>query len=223
MIKELAGLVMILVISCSPALAKKGKWKVLFDGKSADAWRGFRQDTFPDRVWKVEDGTLRTIVGGGSHDVITREKYGDFELELEWKIAPGGNSGIIYLVSEDFDQTWKTGPEMQVLDDDKHRDGKDPKTSAGSLYALIAPVNKVLKPVGGWNKVRIIVHKGQVEHWLNDRKVIEYDLGSAQLKELIANTKFKDFPRFGQNREGFVALQYHGDEVWYRKIRIRSL
>jgi len=223
MIKRLAGLVFILAIVCSPALAKKGKWKILFDGKSTNAWRGFKQDSFPEKVWKVEDGTLRTIVGGESRDIITREKYGDFELKLEWKISPGGNSGIIYLVSEDFDQTYQTGPEMQVLDDAKHRDGKDPKTSAGALYALIAPVNKVLKPVGGWNRVRITVHNGHVEHWLNGKKVLEYELGSEQLKPLIAASKFKEFPRFAQNREGHIALQYHGDEVWYRKIKIRSL
>jgi len=138
-------------------------------------------------------------------------------------VAPGGNSGIIYLVSEDEDQTWKTGPEMQVLDDAKHPDGKDPKTSAGALYALIAPINKVLEPVGRWNRVRLIVHNGHVEHWLNGRKVLDYELGGDQLKHLIAKTKFKDFPRFAQNREGFVALQHHGQEAWYRKIRIRSL
>ncbi len=230
MIKKVAGLVLMLAISCCPALAKKGKWKVLFDGKSTDAWRGFRQDSFPNKTdsfpnktWKVEGETLRTIVGGESLDIITREKYRDFELKLEWKIAPGGNSGIIYLVSEDFDQTWKTGPEMQVLDDAKHHDGKDPKTSAGALYGLIAPVNKVLEPVGRWNRVRLIVHNGHVEHRLNGKEVLDYDLGSDQLKHLISTSKFKDFPRFGQNREGYVALQHHGDEVWYRKIRIRSL
>ena len=130
MIKKLAGLVLILAIGCCPAMAKKGKWKVLFNGKSTDAWRGFKQDSFPDKVWKVEGGTIRTIVGGESHDIITKEKYGDFELKLEWKIAPGGNSGIIYLVSEDYDQTYQTGPEMQVLDDAKHNDGKNPKTSS---------------------------------------------------------------------------------------------
>ncbi|HXM35489.1 MAG TPA: DUF1080 domain-containing protein, partial [Pyrinomonadaceae bacterium] len=194
MIKKLAWLVLILAIGCSPALAKKGKWKVLFDGKSTDAWRGFRQDSFPGKVWKIEGGTLRTIVGGEARDLITREKFRDFELELEWKISAGGNSGVIYLVSEDFDQTYQTGPEMQVLDDAKHRDGKDPKTSAGALYALIAPVNKVLRPVGQWNKVRLIVHNGHVEHRLNGKKLLDYDLGSDQLKSLIAKSKFKDFP-----------------------------
>lgn len=223
MIKRLAGLVLMLAIGCCPAMGRKGKWKVLFNGRSTDAWRGFKQDSFPDKVWKVEGGTIKTVVGGESHDIITRKKYRNFALKLEWKIAPGGNSGIIYLVSEDFDQTWKTGPEMQVLDDAKHSDGKDPKTSAGALYALIAPVNKVLKPVGRWNRVRLIVNNGHVEHWLNGRKVLDYQLLSGRLQHLIAGTKFKDFPRFGQNRKGYVALQYHGDEVWYRKIRIRSL
>jgi hypothetical protein len=138
-------------------------------------------------------------------------------------VAPGGNSGIIYLVSEDFDQTWNTGLEMQVLDDARHPDGKDPKTSAGSLYGLIAPVNKALAPAGRWNRVRLILHNGHVEHWLNGKKVLNYELGSDQLKHLIAESKFIDFPRFAQNREGFIALQHHGEEAWYRKIRIRSL
>ena len=223
MIGGLAGLMLIMVISCCPAMAKKGKWRKLFDGKSTDAWRGFRQDSFPDKAWKVEGGAFRSVVGGETRDLITREKYRDFELELEWKVAPGGNSGIIYLISEDFDETWNTGPEMQVLDDAKHPDGKDSKTSAGALYGLIAPVKKVLHQAGRWNKVRLIVHNGHVEHWLNGRKVVDYELGSDQLKHLIAQTKFKEFPRFAQNREGFVALQHHGEEVWYRKIRIRSL
>jgi hypothetical protein len=223
MIIRVAAVAMLLVITSSPALAKKGKWKVLFDGTSTAAWRGYQQETFPDKVWKIENGTLRTIVGGESRDIITREKFGDFALELEWKISAGGNSGIIYLVSEDFDSTYKTGPEMQVLDDAKHNDGKNPKTSAGSLYGLIAPVNKKLSPVGQWNKVRVIVKSGHVEHWLNGRRVVSYELGGEELKPLIAASKFKDFPRFGQNKEGFIALQFHGDEVWYRKIRVRSL
>jgi hypothetical protein len=222
-IKKLQVLGIILAISCSHALAKRGKWKVLFNGKSTEAWRGFRQSSLPGDVWKVENKSLTTIVGHQSIDVVTKEKYGDFELRLEWKIAPGGNSGIMYRVSYDFDETWKTGPEMQVLDDDKHRDGQNPKTSAGSLYGLIAPVNKSLKPVGRWNKVRIVVNKGHVEHWLNGRKVVEYDLLGPQLSPLIAASKFKDFPRFCRNDEGYIALQHHGDRVWYRKIRIRSL
>jgi hypothetical protein len=208
------------------ATMAKPKWQVLFAGKSTDAWRGFRKDHFPSKCWTIENGSLKTIVGcveAERIDLVTKDKYQNFELELEWRAAPGGNSGVIYLVSEDEDQTWKTGPEMQVLDDAKHPDGKDPRTSAGSLYGLIAPANKVLHPAGRWNKVRLIVRNGHVEHWLNRRRVLAYELGSDQLKLLIAKSKFKDFPRFAQNREGFVALQHHGEEAWYRKIRIRSL
>jgi hypothetical protein len=223
MIRKLSGLVLILAISCSAGMAQKGKWTVLFDGKSTDAWRGFKQENFPDKAWKVEGATLRSVVGADAQDIITTEKYRNFELELEWKVAPGANSGIIYLVSGDFDQTWKTGLEMQVLDDSKHPDGKDPKTSAGSLFGLIAPVNKVLHQVGNWNKVRLTVLNGRVEHWLNGKKVLVYELGSDQLQRLVAGSKFKAFPQFAQNREGTIALQHHGDEVWYRAIRIRTL
>jgi hypothetical protein len=110
-----------------------------------------------------------------------------------------------------------------VLDDEKHPDGKNPKTSAGALYGLIAPTNKTLRPVGDYNSVRLVVRNGHVQHWLNGRKVVEYDLGSDTLKSLIAQSKFKDYPRFAQNREGYIALQHHGDEVWYRNIKIRAL
>ena len=144
-------------------------------------------------------------------------------LELEWRVADGANSGIIYLISEDENQTWRTGPEMQLLDDAKHPDGKKDTTSAGSLFDLIAPKNKSLKPVGQYNRARLVIKNGRVEHWLNGNKLLEYDLGSATLKELIAKSKFKTFQRFAQNSEGFIALQYHGDDVWFRKIRIRKL
>src|SRR5882672_10789012 len=163
------------------AKGKPGKWQVLFDGKSADKWRGYKMNSFPDHSWKVEDGVLKTIAGAEGPDIVTQEKFGNFELELEWKVSPGANSGIMYRVSEDFAAPYETGPEMQVLDDDKHADGRDPKTSAGSLYALIAPKNKKLKSVGEWNKVRIVVQDNQVVHWLNGVKVLEFELGSAEL------------------------------------------
>jgi hypothetical protein len=220
--KMTALLTFILVIGSFSALAQ-GKWTVLFDGKSTDAWRGYKRDSFPDKGWAIENGALKTIVGGDRVDLITREKYKDFDLELEWRVSPGGNSGIIYLVTEDESQTYQTGPEMQVLDDDKHRDGQNALTSAGSLYALIAPKSKKLQPVGGWNKARLVIRNGRVEHWLNGAKLLEYDLGSDSLKGLIAASKFKDMPRFAQNREGHIALQHHGEEVWYRNIRVRRL
>jgi hypothetical protein len=211
------------LVAASAAVVKP-KWQVLFDGKSTASWRGFRRDTFPAKCWIVEDGSLRTVAGCDESDrvdIITREKYKNFELELEWKVAPGANSGIIYLISEDEDQTWKTGPEMQVLDDEKHQDGKDPKRSAASLYDLIAPTGKVLRPVGQFNKARVVVNNGHVEHWLNGSKVLAYDLTGDSTKQMIAQSKFKTFTRFGLNTEGYIALQYHGDDVWFRNVRIQ--
>jgi hypothetical protein len=161
-------------------------------------------------------------VGGDRVDLVTRDTYQDFELELEWRVSPGGNSGVFYDVSESQEQAWHTGPEMQVLDDLVHRDGKEPKTSAGSLYALIAPVDKTLKPVGEFNQARLVKKGRHVEHWLNGKKVVEYELGSEPLAKLIAESKFKDMPRFARESRGFVALQHHGEEVWFRNIRIRG-
>ncbi len=212
-----------LLIFCAAPAGAQGRWEVLFDGKGTDAWRGYNRDTFPDKGWKIEDGQLKTIVGGDRCDLVTKEKYEDFELELEWRVAPGGNSGIFYHVAEGLPNSWETGPEMQVLDDERHPDGQDPKTSAGSLFGLIAPSNKTLRPAGQFNRARLLVRRGRVEHWLNGRKIAAYELGSDSLKALIAASKFKDLPRFARERSGHIALQHHGEEVWYRKVRIRHL
>jgi len=220
------GLATVLLLLAASVGNGKPKWKILFDGKSTSEWRGFRRDTFPSKCWTVEGDSIKTVGGcdkADQVDIVTKDKYRDFELEVEWRVAPGANSGIIYLISEDQDQTWKTGPEMQLLDDEKHPDGKKPTTSAGSLFDLIAPTSKTLRPVGEYNRSRVVIHSGHVEHWLNGKKILEYDLGSATLKELIAKSKFKSFPRFAQNTEGFVALQYHGDDVWFRNVRIRAI
>ena len=203
--------------------AKPGKWEVLFDGKSVNKWRGYKMNSFPTNSWKVEDGVLKTIAGAEGPDIVTKARYENFELELEWRVIPGSNSGIMYRVSEESAAPYETGPEMQVLDDDKHADGRDPKTSAGSLYALIAPKNKKLKPVGQWNQVRIVVQGNQAEHWLNGVKVVEFELGSPELSQLIAHSKFNDMPRFAKEKSGSIDLQHHGDEVWYRKVRVRRL
>lgn len=201
----------------------KGKWVVLFDGRSTDAWRCYNRDSFPDKGWQVEGGQLKTVVVSDRCDLVTREKYQDFELEIEWRVSPGGNSGIFYNVAEGPPNSYETGPEMQVLDDERHPDGKNPKTSAGSLYGLVAPTNKTLRPVGQFNKARLVVRGGHVEHWLNGRKIVEYTLGSDSLRALIAASKFKDMPRFAQERSGHIALQHHGEEVWFRKVRVRRL
>lgn len=223
-----AQLIVAIAVALLPVVSimAKPKWQVLFNGKSTDAWRGFRRDDFPAKCWAVENGMLRTIAGCGRADgvdLITKDTYQDFELKLEWRVAPGANSGIMYLVSEDANATWMTGPEMQVLDDGKHADGKNPGTSAGALYGLIAPANKKLRAVGEFNRVRIIVRNGHVKYRLNGKTILEFDLGSDALNTLIAQSKFKAFPRFAKNRQGHIALQYHGDDVWYRNIRIRAL
>jgi hypothetical protein len=210
-----------LVVASAPASAR-GPWVTLFDGKSTDAWRGYRQQTFPSDAWTVENGALKSVAGKHG-DLVTKETYRDFELELEWRVSPGANSGIFYRATEDADDIWQSAPEMQVLDDDKHADGKNPKTSAGSLYALVAPEGKVLRPVGEWNRVRVVVRGSHVEHWLNGRKVVEYEYGSDALAKLVAASKFSGYAGFAKAPEGHVGLQNHGDDVWFRKIRIRRL
>lgn len=202
---------------------RRENMEILFDGSNVDKWRGYKRDTFPDKGWKIEDGALKAIPNGEVVDIVTKEKYDNFVLMLEWKVAPGANSGIMYRVTEDFDAPWHTGAEYQILDDAKHADGKNPKTSAGSLYALIAPKDKELKPVGEWNRTRIVVRGNHVEHWLNGKKVVEFELGSPETTELIAGSKFKGMPKFAKQPGGHIVLQHHHDEVWFRNIRVRKI
>jgi len=202
--------------------AGKSGWKVLFDGKSTDTFRGFKQASFPTNSWVVEADALKSL-SEKEVDLITREPYENFELELEWKVGKEANSGIMFHVSEGESETYMTGPEMQIVDDANTEDGANPKTSAGSLYALIAPTNKHCRPVGGWNLVRLIVRGDHVEHWMNGAKILHYELGSAPLKALIAESKFNAWPRFAQEKTGYIALQNHGNSVWFRKIRVRRL
>jgi len=224
----LAGTALAALVLIAPASASAAAddWKVLFDGKSTDAWRGYSRDTFPTGCWVIEGDTLKTVSGGKQPcDLVTREPYRDFELELEYKLTPGGNSGVLYRVTElPGEPSWHSGPELQILDDDKYRQNS-PKNWTGSLYDLIAaPRDKVVKPVGQWNKVRVLVRDNHVEHWLNGKKVVEYELGSDALETLIAGSKFKDMPRFAREPEGYIALQHHeGGDVWFRNVRVRRL
>ena len=205
-----------------PAAHAAEPWKVLFDGKSTDAFRGFRRDTFPSRGWVIEGDALKTVVGGDRCDIITKDRYKDFELELEWRVSPGGNSGIFYDVAETETEAYFTGPEIQVIDDAANADAKNPKRTAGSLYDLIVPAAKA-KPAGEYNKFRIVKQDGRVEHWLNGAKVVEYRLGSPELTKMIAESKFKDMARFAKEGQGYVSIQHHGQEVWFKNVRIRAL
>lgn len=204
------------------AQEKSDGWKLLFDGKTAAGWRGFRQKTMPDG-WKAQDGALTRVDRGG--DIVTEEQFDSFELKLEWKIAAGGNSGIFYRVTEedDVDASWRTGIEMQVLDNAKHHDGKSPLTSAGSCYALYAPSKDVTRPVGEWNAVRLVVDGKRVEHWLNGEKIVEYEIDSEDWNKRVEGSKFKTMPKFGKAAKGHLCLQDHGDKVSYRSIKIKPL
>ncbi|HPE33446.1 MAG TPA: DUF1080 domain-containing protein [Bacteroidales bacterium] len=207
-------------------------WILLFDGKEPGKWRGYNKDYFPTG-WKVEDGTLRCLASGRGEaggieggDIIYDEKFQNFELSLEWKISPGGNSGIFYLAKELPDKTiWQTAPEMQVLDNITHPDGRDGLHSAGALYDMIGVAQDKVKPVGEWNQVKILVFKGLVEHWLNGEKVVEYHLWTPEWYEMVAKSKFPEYnPDWAEVAgEGFIGLQDHGDEVWYKNIKLKKL
>jgi hypothetical protein len=199
---------------------RRDGWQLLFDGQSTKGWRGFKQKDAP-KGWVVEQGSLVREAGGA--DLITLKQYRNFELALEWKISSGGNSGIIYRVTEDGNATYETGPEMQVLDDAKHPDGASRLTSAGAAYGLYPSPAGVVHPAGEWNKVRIVVKGNHVEHWLNDVKVVEYELGSPDWTAKVAASKFSQWKGYGKAPGGYIALQDHGDRVEYRSIKIKEL
>lgn len=207
-----------------PAVAADGPWEDLLAGNSTAQWRGFKKTAFPEKGWTLQDGTLHFAKGSGGGDLVTREQFGNFEFEFEWKVSAGANSGVIYRVSEAFEAPWHTGPEYQVLDDAKHGDGKNPKTSASALYALIAAnAGKATKPVGEWNSGRIVLRGSKLEHWLNEKQVVATDLASPEFAQLVAGSKFKDLPRFAKEPAGHLCLQDHGDDVWFRHLRVRKL
>jgi hypothetical protein len=199
---------------------QEGGWKVLFDGKSLDAWRVYKQPSVT-KGWTIVDGTLHRA--GPAGDLITREQFGDFELTLEWKVAEAGNSGIFFRGTEDSETIWHGAPEMQILNNAVHKDGKDPLTSAGANYAVHPPVRDVTKPVGEWNTVRLIAKGPHVEHWLNGVKVVEYELFSPDWEARVKKSKFVKYPQYGRASRGHIGLQDHGDPVWFRNIRIRPL
>ena len=151
-----------------------------------DAWRGYQRDTFPTGSWVYEDGMLRSVAKAERIDLITRQQYQNFALALEWRVARGGNSGILYRISETMPHTWQSGPEMQLLDDDHHPDGQTPDTTAGALYGVMAPWCKAVRPPGSFNTARLVVRDSQVEHWLNEELVLAYDLHSVTFAAAVA-------------------------------------
>lgn len=199
-----------------------GDWRPLFNGQDLTGWRGYKKDA-PGENWVVEDGVL-TLTAGGAGDIMTEEQFGPFELSLEWKISEGGNSGVIYLIREDdaAPNTYNTGPELQVLDDDRHGDGQFPSHRAGALYDIEVPPEGATKPVGEWNEAVILFTGSRIEHWLNGVLVSESSYGDDAWREKVAASKFVSMPLFGTFSSGHIALQDHGDRVWYRNIQIRT-
>lgn len=206
---------------------QKAGWRLLFDGKTTQGWRGFRKTDFPAERWVVHEGCLeKTATGtGDSHgggDIVTKDTFADFDLRFEWRIAPGGNSGVKYFVTEE--RADPIAHEYQVLDDERHPDAKvGPHRQTAAFYDVLPPTrDKPLRPAGDWNQSRILVQGNHVEHWLNGRKVLEYELGSPAVKEAIARSKFKEVAGFGTRIKGHILLQDHGDEVCYRSLKILS-
>ena len=202
-------------------------WTPLFDGKSLSGWRAYRQPDASSTRWRIEDGSLTVDAAGGEDtrgklDLLTTSTYDAFELEWQWKVAPGGNSGLKYFVLEDRDAA--IGHEYQMLDDERHPDGKiGPHRRTAAFYDVLAPTAAQPRPAGEFNESRIIVRGASVEHWLNGTRVLRYELGSAELQAAIEKSKFKGIERFGKPQKGHILLQDHGDRVWVRGMRIRRL
>jgi hypothetical protein len=204
------------------------EWTVLFDGTNTDALRGYGIDDFPNGVWYVEDGALISNPDTTNRDLITKERFGNFELEYEWAVDTGANSVVFFHVQEDLamesgngnSPNWLDNFEIQVLDDINFPDTAKIR-SAGSLYDLIVPKNKVLMPIGQFNKAKLIHKNGKVEHWLNGAKVLEFEIGSPELTELLAQSKFSENPGYHSDKEGHLMFQHHGQRVYYKNIRVR--
>lgn len=197
------------------------RWRNLFDGTSLDAWRGYKKDTAPSG-WKIVDGTLAK--DGPIADIVSNEEFGDFELELDWKIGEAGNSGIFYRGTEEYDRIYWSAPEYQLLDDIKGADNKTRLTCAGAAYALYPSPEGHLKPVGEWNRTRIVARGAHVEHWLNGIKLLEYELWSPDWEAKVKTSKFVAYPNFGRAKRGRIALQGdHAGTLAFRNIRIREI
>lgn len=233
-------LVLGLATSCAVSKGKKQaaapaeKWTVLFDGTSSAGWRGYEKPGFPPEGWEVKDGTLHCIgsgsgeAGGPGGDLIYDKKFSNFELSFEWKISQGGNSGVFILAQEiPNEPIWKSGLEFQVLDNERHPDaqlGIDGNRKASSLYDLIPAKPQNTKPAGEWNKASILCYQGTVVFKQNGANVVEFHLWTEDWKKLVENSKFKEFPAFlNPAHEGYIGLQDHGNDVWYRNIKIREM
>jgi len=223
----------------SPEDAQAG-WSLLFDGKTNIGWTGMKGRPFPEKSWVVEDGMIRTTEDGSDGDLVTTRRFDNFELVFEYRLAPGGNSGVKSGVQQEWlsphwlpdaeprfkaDQSIAAvGYEFQIYDDDTlaRKPGWE-LSSTGALYLLEAPLNKQVNKPGEWNSVRILVDGTHVEHWLNGSKLLEYELNSDEVLEKVEETKFRKVPGYGRKAPGYIVLQHHGSPAWFRNIKIREL
>ena len=199
-----------------------GAWKTLFDGTSLDAWRGYKSDAVPEG-WKIVDGTLYKDTRVA--DLVSKDEFSDFELTIDWKLSEAGNAGIFYRGTEEYDHIYWTGPEYQLLDNEKAADNKTPLTLAAAAYGLYRPAaNAKPKPVGEWNTTRIIARGAHVEHWLNGVKAVEYELWSPDWEAKVKASKFAKWPNYGRAKAGHIALQGdHAGTLAFRNIKVREL
>lgn len=198
---------------------RKAGWELLFDGRSLAGWHPYATEHRDG--WKVVDGAITRV--GEAGDLVTDRSFASFELRLEWKISPGGNSGVFYRGVESAEPIFRTAPEMQVLDNDGHADGKSRLTSAGSNYGLYPAPRDAVRPVGEWNEARIVARGQDVEHWLNGKKIVEYRLGGPDWTAKVKASKFAAWPGYGRAAAGVIGIQDHGDWVAFRNIKIKPL
>jgi hypothetical protein len=208
----------------TPAEKAEG-WELLFDGSTFAGWRGFGSQGLPTAGWAIEDGLIRTTTGSrfGTVDLITERKFDNFEFSWEWRMSEGGNNGIKYFVTES--RRGAPGPEYQMIDDERHSDAKrGPLYRTGAFYDVLVPAeDKPLKQPGEWNVSKLVVRGSHVEHWLNGKNILSYEAGSAQVKEGVARSKFKEQPGFGEKIVGHLMLTYHFDVCWFRNLKVREL
>lgn len=205
---------------------KQQGWKLCFDGKSTNGWRYYQNKT--STSWEVSNGTLHSKgsadnYGSINADLMTTDQYNNFELSVDYKISPKGNSGILYLVTEDYPTSYLSGPEYQIIDDINFPEKLEDWQKTGANYAMNPAPGAHPNPAGEWNTARIVVNKGHVEHWLNEKKIVEYEIGSEEWKKNKLNGKWKDAGGYGMAKKGYIALQDHGSEAWFKNIKIRRL
>lgn len=196
-------------------------WRSLFDGTGTAAWRGYKTQTMPGG-WRIVDGVL--IKSGPVDDIVTKDQFGNFQLAFDWKLSPGGNAGVFYRGTEEYDRIYWSAPEYQLLDDAGHEDGKSRLTAAGADYGLYPSPPGVVKPADQWNSTLIVVNGNSVQHWLNGQKLLEYELGSPDWSAKVKASKFAAYPNYGRATKGYIAIQGdHDGTLSIRNVRIREL